>query len=183
LHRSDQVLKELEDHKEVKVFWYNGFKVYVALRLCKGGTPNIPHGLGVAECLARIWLSDKSGEIVPQRRFKGAKVVPDVGFLYGEKLLLVEYGTPDNSKRWAIITGKIDRYRHAFPQAWVLFVLDTKREKVGQYAISQYGIGNNFYFTDFETFKSVSIGQALTARIYFGDDGQEYPLRKDEPVS
>jgi hypothetical protein len=35
---------------------------------------------------------------------------------------------------------------------------------------------NPFFFTDYQTFKSVSVGQALTAKIYFWNDGNEWRL-------
>jgi hypothetical protein len=35
---------------------------------------------------------------------------------------------------------------------------------------------NPFFFTDYQTFKSVPVGQALTAKIYFWNDGKEWRL-------
>jgi hypothetical protein len=35
---------------------------------------------------------------------------------------------------------------------------------------------NPFFFTDYETFKSVPVGQALTAKIYYWNDGKEWRL-------
>ena len=49
----------------------------------------------------------------------------------------------------------------------------------GEYAASSAGDRfplNPFFFTDYQTFKSVPVGQALTAKIYFWNDGKEWRL-------
>jgi hypothetical protein len=37
-----------------------------------------------------------------------------------------------------------------------------------------------FFFTDYQTFKSVPVGQALTAKIYFWNDGKEWRLTEND---
>ena len=37
-----------------------------------------------------------------------------------------------------------------------------------------------FFFTDYETFKAVPIGESLTAKIYFWHDGKEWRLTNND---
>jgi hypothetical protein len=89
----------------------------------------------------------------------------------------------------------------------VLFVLDIERHEVeafvkrleklvdydgtgkredgsaGGFAASSQGDRfplDPFFFTDFETLKSVPVGQALKAKIYFWNDGSEWSLSDDD---
>jgi hypothetical protein len=105
--------------------------------------------------------------------------VPEWGIRYPSgKLLLFEYCSQDNFERYNLVKGKMIRYRHTYPDGLVLFVIDALREKVEQYVRKMTPCGDNFFFTDYQTFKNVPIGQQLTAPIYiWGEDGQPYPLK------
>ena len=161
-HRSDQILKELEDGNELNTAWYNGFKVYAVPRISKGEYWNIEHGLGVTECLVRFHLADPTGIIIPERKFKG-RVKADLGFLYKDSELRVEFCTSDNSRRLGVVKSKISRYSSI--NSVILFVMDIPREDVRQIA-SNYS-GDKFFFIDFETFKNIPLGRALQDKVYF----------------
>jgi hypothetical protein len=54
------------------------------------------------------------------------------------------------------------------------------REKVQKFVWEIIPIGLPVFFTDFETFKSVPIGEQLSAPIYiWGEDGKTYPLTQN----
>ncbi len=69
--------------------------------------------------------------------------------------------------------------------AMVVFVLDVPKGVVERFVLGERlaGSGKSFigkiFFTDYETFKKVPIGEQLTAPIYFWNDGQQYPLRQN----
>lgn len=60
----------------------------------------------------------------------------------------------------------------------MIFVIDALKEEIHELNVSD----DSCYFVDFNTFKSVPIGQQLSAPIYlWGGDGQPYPLRNVQP--
>jgi hypothetical protein len=80
---------------------------------------------------------------------------------------------------------KIAKYKNNLPRieekfgcsAIVLFIVDITRERVEKFVIRNMPIGYPFFFTDYETFKSVPYGNQLTTHIYiWGEDGKSYPL-------
>jgi hypothetical protein len=164
---------------------YSKKLVYTVPRRCRGILPNIEHGLGCTEGLVRFWRSDMNCRVIPEQRFKGFKVVPEWGLLYPTgKLLLYEFSTRDNAMRSGLISRKVHLYekyladieKEFTAQATVVFVLDIPREKIRP--------EGDYFFTDYQSFKSVPIGWQLTVTIYlWGRDGQAYSLRKyDQPI-
>ena len=120
-----------------------------------------------------------TGEIIPERYFRGFGIVPEWGIKYSESLLLFEFCTRDNASRSGLVNQKVAMYQKNLPnieerfggQGTVLFVLDIPREKIKP-------TGEFCFFTDYETFKTVPYSQQLTASIYiWGGDGKTYPLR------
>lgn len=147
----------------------------------------VMHGLGVTETIVRILRSDQDGEFIEERFFKGFGSVPDWGVKYGEKLLLVEFSTKDNFEGARIIKTKLTKYEQNLEKiithfkaqsAIVLFVLDVSRERVINF-IKRTEPEDVFFFTDFETFKTVPFGQQLLAPIYLWSDGEAYRLKND----
>ena len=168
----------------------------------------IEHGLACTECLVRFFLSRTDGEIIAEKYFYRFGVVPEWGIRYPNgKLLLLEYSTEDNFERTNLMKGKINAYiRHLEnieerfqAKAIVLFVIDVSRERVKEFVntvkredgsvadgdTSALDEGDRFpldpfFFTDYQTFLGVSIGEQLTTPIYFWIDGKEYPLKKND---
>jgi len=172
------------------------------------GRNKVLHGLACTECLVRFYRSRIDGEIIAERYFYGLGAVPEWGIRYPNgKLLLLEFSTEDNFRRTNMMKGKINSYiRHLEKieekfqaKAIVLFVIDVPRVTVESFvgslrrevcsvadgdASALYG-GDSFpldpfFFTDYQTFLSVPIGQQLAARIYIWIDGKEYPLKKND---
>ena len=143
------------------------------------------HGLGVTEILIRLWRADMSSTIVPTRFFRGLNCIPDGALKFGDKLLLFEFCTADNVQQR--LNLKVERYRENIwginekfqAQSFVVFVLDVFREWITLFLSRKESARCAFfYFTDFESFKTVPIGQQLKARIYiWGKDGKEDSLR------
>ncbi len=121
-----------------------------------------------------------TGEIIGERYFRKGGIVPEWGIRYGKKLLLFEFSTADNFRRQYLILGKIERYRQYYPEAEILFVFDVEREMVMDFVetVKKMTDTRRFFFVDYATFKSVKIGQQLTAPVYFwGGDAGVHPLR------
>jgi len=146
----------------------------------------IEHGLGCTEGLVRIWRSNMEAMIIAERHFKGLGSVPDWGMLFGERLLLFEYTTQNNFEQARIVKTKITKYQSNLEgilekfgalEGVVLFVIDVARVRVENF-VNRLHPDGPFMFCDYETFKSVPIGEQLTAPIYiWGEDGETYPLR------
>jgi hypothetical protein len=154
---------------------YGKKKVYIVPRLGRSPEPQIEHGLGVTEGLVRFWVSDKSGEIIPSRKFEKCGVRPEWGLKYKDKVFLYEFCTQDNARRIGVLKKKINAY--STMGYLVVFVMDISRDEVSE-KIGQLHPEGRFMFTDYETFKSVSIGKQFTAPIYiWGEDKNVYPLR------
>jgi hypothetical protein len=174
--RTEVMLPRLVRKGKLRVARYGRWIVYSAPRRARGENYNIPHGLACTEGLVRFWRSDMTAEIIPERAFRGGGVIPEWGLRFSNgNLLLYEFCTEDNFQRYGLVKGKMNRYQKIYPEAFVLFVIDTEREKVEKF-VSKI-TGDNFFFTDYETFKSVPIGQQLIAPIYFWCDGRVHPLR------
>jgi hypothetical protein len=97
--------------------------------------------------------------------------------------------------------SKITRYKKYLPameekvgrKLTVLFVIDVDRIKVKEFVGRMQNLlaepvfpdfsGDArfpFFFTDYNTFKSVPLGNALKLRIYFWHDGKEWRLTNDD---
>ena len=126
-----------------------------------------------------------SSIIIPEKYFKGLGSVPDWGMKYSNLLLLFEYSSKNNFEQARIVKTKVTKYQENIPlilekfggnEAIVLFVLDVSRDRANRF-VERVDPGRDFYFTDYETFKSVPLGSQVQTPIYFwGEDGKEYPL-------
>ena len=117
-----------------------------------------------------------TAEIIPEKSFRGGGVIPEWGLRYSSgKLLLFEFCTRNNFERYGLVKSKMSRYKEIYPEALVLFVLDVERETVETFVGNI--TGENFFFTDYETFKNVPLGEALDAPIYLWEDGTSGSLR------
>jgi hypothetical protein len=181
--RTEQMLPRLVRKGKLVSNQYGKKFIYAVPRM--KDTP-IEHGLGVTETIVRICRSGQGGEYIPERYFKGLGSVPDWGINYNGKLLLIEYSSKSNLEQ-GIVKSKLTKYESNLTnlinkfnatQAIVLFVLDVSRERVKNF-VFRVQPDEQYFFTDFETFKSVPFGQQLTTLIYFWRDGNEYPLKEN----
>lgn len=184
--RTEDLLPKFVRNRELVAVSHEGELVYFALRYCKGKNffERIPHDVACTELQIRLWWADRSGTIVPEREFFGFGSVADGGMMYEKSMLLYELHTADNFYRHKPET-KVAQYSHNLPTiekhfqrvALVIFVIDAPAAEVLEMA--RRCSNEKCFFTDYETFKSVPIGQQLTAPIFiWGGDGQAYPLRK-----
>jgi hypothetical protein len=171
------------------------------------GSNKIIHGLACTECLVRFYRSRPDGEIIAERFFyRLGAAVPEWGIRYANgKTLLLEFSTESNFLYTNMMKGKISAYLRYLEKieekfqakAIVLFVIDVPRVTVERFvgslrrevgSVGGFAASSNggfspaapFFFTDYETFLKVPIGQQLTASIYFWIDGKEYPLTKHD---
>lgn len=150
---------------------------------------NIEHGLGCTEGLVRIWRSRMDGTIINERYLRGFHMVPEWGILYpNNKLLLFEFNTKDNFLRLSEMKSKLTRYRKNLhfleakffgSDAVVLFVAAVTRAQVKKFVQYHMQADGPFWFTDYQSFLKVPLGEQLNAPIYvWGQDGKEYSLAK-----
>lgn len=144
---------------------------------------NLAHELACSDILTRFYISDRSGEILTLRYFKkqaGLGIVPDGGLVYSPWVLLWEYSTKNNCERLQVLRWKVGRYirlAQARPNYQVVLVLDVTAEQVSQ-IITKLTPHEAIFYVDYQTFRSVPLGQQLIAPIYVnGSNGQTYPLR------
>lgn len=149
----------------------------------------IEHGLGCTEGLIRFWWSRMDCEIVQERYFYGCGSIPEWGLLYPNgKMLLYEFSTENDFNYNNKIKNKLAAYRKYMEQinrkfktdSLLVFVLDVPREKVIKFVDKVKPTGLPVFFVDYETFKSVPIGNQFSALIYiWGEDGSTYPLSQN----
>lgn len=149
----------------------------------------IGHGLGVTECLVRFWRANMETTVIDERFFYRLGSVPDVGFQYHKgNLLLVEYCSKSNFEQYSVIKNKIAAYKRNLWQieekfggkGIIVFVIDVPQDVLQRFIWEVMPTGLPAFFTDFETFKNVPIGEQLSASIYlWGEDGKTYPLTQD----
>jgi hypothetical protein len=176
--RIEVLLKRLSDSGRLRVAEYGHKLVYISPKHRRSiDNFQIIHGLGVTEGLVRLMLADRSGIIVPERKFK-TKTRPEFGIVWGEKTLLYEYCTKDNAKRFDVLKRKLNGYSFLKPNQSVLFVMNISREEVKE-TIKRLHPEGPFLFTDLTTFMSVPLGEQLTAKIYLWEDLNEYRIRPD----
>jgi hypothetical protein len=115
-------------------------------------------------------------------------------------MLLFEFSTKSNFLFSGKMQGKLQAYEKNLEKieskfkakAMVVFVLDIPKAMVERFVLAERLAGSvadappegghplaPVFFTDYETFKKVPIGEQLTAPIYFWNDGKQYPLRKN----
>jgi hypothetical protein len=164
-------------------------KVYAKKMKTKNFDPEdtlrLYHGVATTECFIRFMIA-KEGEALPERMFRSYGRVPEFAMRYENgSLLLCEFSTKHDVTRTGKIRGKLDGYDDCLPdierefsaRPVVVFVLDVPRERVRQ-VVTGYQPSAPFWFTDYQTFCEVPLGQSLTAPIYIWRDGKEYPLTK-----
>lgn len=198
------ILPKLEREGKLSVDWHKGEKVYSRPRKKKIKLVSMDHEIQCAEILVRLWRCRmEESEILPERAFRGSDSVPEGGLRYSEErksMLIFEYCTQSNFNHGGVMRSKLTRYKKHLPDmeakfkrnVTVLFVIDIERRKVRDFigrmkplldepVIS--GLAGEsrypFFFTDYQTFKSVPVGRALTANIYFWHDGKEWRLTND----
>jgi hypothetical protein len=178
-HRTEVMTHRLVAKGKLRETKYGARKVYIVPRFKKPHrVENIEHGLGSTEGMVRLLRSDMSAEVIPSNYFRGMGSIPEWGMKFKDNLLLYEFCTRSNY--YSQLRKKIEAYERnlykieeEFGKAFVLFVCDVDREYVRKFEPKP----DWAMFTDFLTFKSIPIGNQLTAPIYFWCDGQELPLR------
>jgi hypothetical protein len=191
--RSEKILPELVKKGNLIAVPHGKKLAYSVPRRCRGKKAKtfyrIEHGLACTECLVRVWLSDTKGEIKGEHKFRQYKIVPEWGIIYpSNRALLFEFSTEDNFSRIKLIEQKIERYVVNLKKiaddmncrdAFVLFVAEASRDKLKEF-VRAHNYLEDFFFTDYRTFLSVSTRKQLTTPIYiWGGDGKEYPLEND----
>lgn len=199
------VLPRLEREGKILVEWHEGEKVYSMPRKEKIKPVSMAHEINCAEIHIRLWRCRMGeSEIFPERAFRGFGIVPEGGLRYSEErnsMLIFEYCTKANFTHGGVMKSKLTRYKKQIPnietkvkrKITVLFVIDIDRKKVQEFVgrmkpLLDEPINSGldgeprypFFFTDYLTFKSVPVGKALSANIYFWQDGNEWRLTDDE---
>lgn len=171
IHSAETILPRLFRKGLLRRVRYQKRWVYAVRRVTKSQSTdwNITHGLGCTECLVRIWICDRSGELIPERRFKGRNIRPEWAIVYPTgKLLLCEFCTADNSNRLRVVKSKITRYQAIMREEYlILFVMDIPRSQVVD-LVSKLRPEGNFLFTDYETFKRVPLVSNSQPRSTYG---------------
>jgi len=178
--RTEYLVPRLKEEGKIVVIRWGNRNLINALKH-KHDT-HYDHGNGVTEIIVRIWRSDMGSTIVPIRFFRGRRIIPDGAFLFGRRLMLLEFCTSDNVHQR--LKSKMECYQENLAgveekfqaSAFVVFVLDIPREQISIFLQGRENL-DSFFFVDYATFKSVPIGQQLKAPIYiWGGDGKEYAL-------
>ena len=176
--------------------------IYALPRKTKGlmnsqDVSKVVHGLACTECLVRIYRSRMDGVVVAERFFYGLGSVPEWGIIYPEgTMLLLEFCTKSNFFFSGEMKGKLLAYQRNLERiegkfnakAVVVFVIDIPQGAVRRYAgglVMQAGSEEHdlskYFFTDYQTFQKILLGQQLKSAIYFwGYDGKSYPLSLGE---
>lgn len=190
--RTEQILPRLVKQGKLRRLRWGKAYVYAVPRISRGTKKNIAHAIACTEAEVRCKRGDLSGQVIPEKAFRGLGVVPEWGIRYPKRqtLLLFEYCSRDNFSRARLVESKLTRYRLMLEpieqlyeaRAVVLFVIDVAREKVVS-LVQRLQPEAWFYFTDYDTFLTVPLGWQLIAPIYLQWNGKEadaYPLRPDE---
>lgn len=198
------ILPYMERTGKLNVDWHKGEKVYSIPRKKKIRPVSMDHEIACADIAVRLLRCrmDES-EIFPERAFRGFGIVPEGGFKYGEdrnSMLVFEYCTNSNFHHSSVMKSKITRYKKHLPaieakferNVTVLFVIDIERNKVRNFVARVKPLLDDpvisdltnelrypFFFTGYQTFTSVPVGESLKAKIYFWKDGQEGSLTDD----
>jgi hypothetical protein len=190
--RTEKILPRLVEKNKLVALPYHNRLIYSAPRRCRGknsfNARKIEHGLACTECLVRIWLSKKDGEIISEKHFSKFRIIPEFGIRYPTgTLLLVEFSTPDNFRRRGLMRSKVERYEknmnvilHQFnsERGVVLFIMEASAEAVKRFRQRIVTLDVPIYAVDWESFQSIKYGKQLSEPIYFWEDGNAYPLTK-----
>jgi hypothetical protein len=200
----ETLLPELEREGKLSVVWHKGEKVYSMPRKKKVMPVSMDHEIACTDIFVRLWRCRmEESEIFPERAFRGFGIVPEGGIRYPEyrkSMLVFEYCTRSNFNHGGVMRSKITRYKKHVPDieakvgrnVTILFVIDIHRNKVREFVFRMRSLLDEpvftdfageprypFFFTDYQTFKKVPVGKALTANIYFWQDGKEWRLAND----
>jgi hypothetical protein len=198
-------LPKLEREGRLAVDWHKGEKVYSPAHKKKVNPVSMDHEIACADILSRLWRCRmEEGEIFPERAFRGFGIVPEAGIRYSKErntMLIFEYCTRSNFTHGGVMKSKVTRYKKHLSaiqskverKVTVLFIIDIERYKVREFVERMSSILNEpvffdsagafqspFFFTDYQTFKSVPVGGALTAKIYFWQNGNEWRLTNND---
>jgi hypothetical protein len=201
----EKMLPWLEREGKLLAEWHKGEKVYSMPRKKKVMPVSMDHEIPCADIHIRLWRSRMGeGEIFPERAFRGFGIVPEGGIRYSierNSMLIFEYCTRSNFDHGGVMKSKLTRYTKHLPDIeakfkrniTVLFIIDIDRSKVKDFVSRMKpileepvvsGIDGEqrypFFFTDYQTFKTVPVGKALGAKIYFWQDGKEWRLGDDD---
>jgi hypothetical protein len=201
----EKLLPALERQGKLIVGWHRGEKVYSMPRKKKVMPVSLDHEIVCAEILVRLWRCRmQESEIFMERTFRGFGIVPEGGLRYSierNTMLIFEYSTHSNFTHGGVMKSKITRYKKYLPamekkvgrKLTVLFVIDVERMKVKEFVGRMQNLLSEpifpdfsgearfpFFFTDYDAFKSVPVGDALNAAIYFWHDGNEWRLTNDD---
>jgi hypothetical protein len=201
----EKILPKLEREGALAVDWHRGEKVYSMPRKKKVTPVSMDHEIACADILCRLWRCRmKEGEIFTERAFRGFGIVPEGGIRYSEErntMLIFEYCTRSNFTHGGTMKSKITRYRKYLSamekkfmrNITVLFIIDVERYRVKEFVRRMKRVLNEpvfsdhagssrypFFFTDYQTFKSMPVGEALKAKIYFWQDENEWRLADDD---
>lgn len=189
--RTEVILPRLAKRQSLFATRYGKRLVYSCSRKVRNKSHilRIEHGLGCTEVLVRFYRSNMSAIVIEERHFKKMGSRPEFGLWYPSgPMILVEFSTEHDFHYSNRMDGKLLAYKKNLwrieerfkASGLIVFVLDVPREKVQQFVLERMPIGLPIFFTDYETFKSVPIGEQLSAPIYiWGEDGKTYPLTKD----
>jgi hypothetical protein len=187
--QTEIILRRLSTRKQKGLLSvrYGNKKVYALRKRGRSlDESTIYHGLACTECLVRFYRSKTEGEIIPEKSFTGCGLVPDGGITYpNNTILLWEFSTKSNVLFHRLIEGKLRAYERNLPiieekfngKAGVVYILDVDRATVER-KLEKWKDTGPYWFTDYETFLKVEIGNALTAPIYFRPDGRVEPIKK-----
>ena len=200
----ETLLPILEREGKLSVEWHKGEKVYSMPRKKKVEPVSLDHEIACADIFVRLWRCRmEESEIFPERRFRGFGIVPEGGIRYSEdrnSMLIFEYCTRSNFNHGGVMKSKLTRYKTHLPDIeakvkrniTVLFVIDIDRSKVREFVVKMEQIlcepvfsdlagepRYPFFFTDYQTFKTIPVGDVLTANIYFWHDAKEWRLTND----
>lgn len=174
--RIERLLQKLSDERRIREVDFFGRKVYKVRRLKDAdiSPDHIWHGLGITEGVIRLWKADTEPKTyIFEHQFTYQK--PEFGITYSTvKTLLYEFCTHDNMRK---LKTKIRRHEEILkPSQIILFVCDFDREGLKK-CVQKFQPQGSFYFTDYETFKSIPLGEQLTAQIYLTPSGETEGLR------
>jgi hypothetical protein len=190
----ERFLKRREKNHKLRVTWmrdtkHGTIKVYAKPRKTKNFDPynfeDLYHGYCTTECLIRF-MTTQEGVTIEERAFKGYGRVPEFGIQYENgTLLLCEFSTKHDTHYSGKIRGKLGGYDECLDRidedfnarAGVVFILDVPRQEVED-RLKRWQPDGPYWFTDYETFLKVPMGQALIAPIYFRPNGTVEAIKK-----
>lgn len=182
--RTEYHLPRLVEKGALTAVYHGKQLVYSVGKKRANNTADIEHGIISTRCLQRFKVA-KDGQFIPERFFRTINLesVPEWGAIYDNTLLVFEYCTADNFRRRRLMKKKVETYKRVLPkfrdyfekEPIVLFLFDAEPYRV-KYFVERYGRHERFYFCDLTSFNSASLGEHLTAPIYFWMDGERYPL-------